>query len=238
MKKLIVCCFILLSSIVTFAQVSIGLSAGANLSAMSISLRDLSSFRIKPIMGYNAGLVVDLKLNDNLSIWSGLSVAQKGFNQHIRYYYAPPRVDSTADMTSRITYLEIPVFVKFNTNMKNGNLFYGIGPYLSYGILGDIKTIITGRNNASFSDKIKFDKIYDNINSDLVNSYGYTRIKRLDYGVGTMLGVKINNIILTASYKYGLHNLMWEYFQDEKMNNSSLSLSIGYMFNKNIQKNL
>jgi hypothetical protein len=238
MKKSIVCFVILFSSLVTFGQVSIGLSAGADLSTMYISLRDLNAFRIKPVAGYNAGIVLDLKLNDNISLWSGITVAQKGFNQHIKYYYAPPRVDSTADMTSRITYIEIPVSLKFNTSLKNATLFYGIGPYVSYGIQGNIKTIITGRNNASFTDKITFDKIYNNINSDLVNSYGYTRIKRLDFGIGTMLGVKINNIILTASYKYGLHNLMWEYYQDEKMNNSSLSLSVGYMFNKNIQKNL
>jgi hypothetical protein len=238
MKKAIVCFIILLSSVVSFGQVSIGLSAGADLSTMSISLRDLSSFRIRPVQGYNAGLVADLKLNDNLSLWSGLYVTQKGFNQHIKYYYAPPRVDSTADMTIRITCIEIPVYLKFNTNMKKGNFFYGVGPYVSYAIQGNIKTRITGRDNESFTDKIKFDKIYDNINSDLVNSYGYTRIKRLDFGIGTMLGFRISNIILTASYRYGLHNLMWEYFQDEKMNNSSLSLSVGYMFHKNLQKNL
>jgi hypothetical protein len=209
----------------------VGISAGSNLSTMSVYLRDLSTFRINPIFGYNFNFIAEYNLNSSLSLWSNLSITQKGFNQHIRYYYLP-HVDSTADMTSRLAYLELPVYLKFETRLNQINLFYGIGPYIAYGLQGKITTKITGRNDLSITDKISWDKPRDYIKSDLVKEYGYTGIKRFDFGLSTILGVRYKNFIITAIYKYGLNNIMWEYFQDEKMANSSLSLSVGYFFTK------
>lgn len=230
MKKSIFFLAFISITICSFGQFSIGVSAGPNLSTMFISLRDLSTFRIKPAFGFNANLVTEYKLNPTISLWSGLSISQKGFNQHIKYYYRPD-VDSTAEMKSKLTYLEIPLYLKFNTNLKETNFFYGIGPYISFGLHGKITTEITGRNNATYEDIIKWDKSTDYLTSDLVETYGYSKLKRFDFGIGTLVGVKHNNFMLTASYKYGLHNFMWEYFQDEKMSNSCLSLSVGYFFN-------
>src|ERR1035437_4552183 len=234
MKKSIIFCALICTTLLSNGQLFIGITAGANLSTMSIYLRDLNTFRINPIFGYNVNFIAEYNLNSSLSLWSGLSINQKGFNQHIKYYYSP-RVDSAADMTSRLTYLELPVYIKFNTRLNQINLFYGIGPYISYGLQGKITTEIAGRNcnDLSITDKISWDKPRDYIKSDLVREYGYTDIKRFDIGLSTILGVRYKNFIITASYKYGLNNIMWEYFQDEKMANSSLSLSVGYFFTKN-----
>jgi hypothetical protein len=231
MKKSFIICALICTTLLSRGQFSVGVSVGSNISTMSVYRRDLNTFRINPVIGYNVNLVAQYKLNPSLALWSGLSVNQKGFNQHIKYYYLP-RVDSTADITSRLTYLELPIYLIFNTNLKQTNLFYGIGPYLAYGFQGKITTEITGRNDVSITDRMKWNKSYDYIKSDLVKSYGYTNLKRFDFGIGTMLGIKIKNFMLTASYKYGLNNIMWEYFQDEKMSNSSLSISIGYFFDK------
>jgi hypothetical protein len=110
------------------------------------------------------------------------------------------------------------------------NFFYAIGPYFSYGIHGNIKTEITGRNDASYSDEIKWSKETDYITSDLVKEYGYTDIHRFDIGIGTMAGLKYNHYLLAVSYQFGIKNIMWEFSRDEKMSNASLSLSVGYMF--------
>ena len=88
---------------------------------------------------------------------------------------------------------------------------------------------ITGRTNASYTDEITWDKkMY--FQSDLVEEYGYTNIKRFDIGVGNLIGINYNHLVFTLSYQYSLRNIMWEYYQDEKMSNSSLALSVGYMF--------
>jgi hypothetical protein len=134
-------------------------------------------------------------------------------------------------MTSKLTYLEIPIYLKFTTKIKESNFFYGVGPYISYGLKGKITTDITGRNNSTYVDIIKWDKSTDYLTSDLVENYGYSKLKRFDFGIGTVVGYKYKNFMVTASYKFGLHNFMWEYSQDEKMSNSCLSLSVGYFFN-------
>jgi hypothetical protein len=230
MKKSIIFLALVSSTLLTSGQISIGLSAGSNLATTSISLRDLSTFKINPSFGFNANLIVEYNLNPTFSLWSGLSISQKGFNQHIKYYYRPD-VDSTADITSKLTYLEMPIYFKFTTNIKESNFFYGVGPYIAYGIKGKITTEITGRNNSTYVDIIKWDKSTDYLTSDLVESYGYSKLKRFDFGIGTIVGYKYKNFMVTASYKFGLHNFMWEYSQDEKMSNSCLSLSVGYFFN-------
>ncbi len=231
MKKSIIICALICSTILSRGQFTVGVSAGSNLSAMTVYRRDLSTFRINPVIGYNVNLIAQYKLNSSLALWSGLTINQKGFNQHIKYYYRPG-LDSTADMTSRLTYLDLPIYLIFNTNLNQTKIFYGIGPYLSYGLYGKITTEITGRNDVSITDNMKWNKSYDYISSDLVKSYGYTNLKRIDFGIGTMAGITIRNFMFTASYKYGLNNIMWEYSQDEKMANSSLSISIGYFFDK------
>lgn len=229
MKKSIAISAFICLTLLSSGQLSVGVSAGSNISTMSIYLRDISTFRIQPVFGYNFNLIAEYKFKPGFSLLSGLSVTQKGFNQHIKYYYIPG-VDSSADMTSRLTYLDLPIYLKFNTNLDKINLFYGVGPYISYGFNGKITTEINGSNNISITDKIKWDKPRDYIKSDLVKEYGYTDIQRLDFGIATILGIRRNNFIISASYEYGLKNIMWEYSQNEKMTNSSLSLSVGYFF--------
>jgi hypothetical protein len=228
MKKSIIFGLIICSTILSYGQLSVGISTGTNLSRMSVSLRDLSTFKINPTFGYNANLMVDYKINPSLSLSTGLSISRKGFNQHIKYFYMPG-LDTTADMTSKLTYLELPIYLKFNTTINQISVFYGFGPYVAYGLYGKVTTEITGRKTENLVDKVKWDKSRD-YHSDLLNTYGYSNLKRFDFGVGTLIGLKYKNVIISASYQYGLKNLMWEFYQDEKMSNSSLSLSVGYFF--------
>ena len=229
MKKSIIFSLVICSTLLSYGQLSVGISTGTNISSMSVSLRDLSTFRINPTFGYNTNVIVDYKINQGLSLSTGLSISGKGFNQHIKYFYMP-QLDTTADMTCKFTYLDVPVYLKFNTTINQVSVFYGIGPYVSYGLHGKITTEITGRNSETLVDKVKWDKSR-NYHSDLLNTFGYSNLKRPDFGLVTLVGFKYRNLFISASYQYGLKNLMWEYYQDEKMSHSSLSLSVGYFFN-------
>jgi hypothetical protein len=230
MKRSIIFLYLVSMALSSSAQLSIGLSGGPNVSTMSVYLRDLSTFRIKPVFGYNANLIADYRFNSKLSLLSGISVTQKGFVQQINFRYSP-NSDSTATITNKLVYLQVPVYLKFTSGFDKVDLFYAIGPFIAYGIQGKITTDITGRKNLAVTDIINWDKPRDFIKSELVKEYGYSGIKRFDFGLGSMIGLKSKNIILAVSYQYSLHNIMWEYYQDEKMSNSSLSFSIGYMIN-------
>lgn len=228
MKKLIIIFGIISFTLLANGQFSAGISGGTNVSRMSINLRDLSTFGIKPIAGFNINLIADYKINSNLTVHSGISLSQKGFKQDINFMISP-EIDSTAEIKSRLNYLEIPIYLQFNTNLNNSRVFYALGPFLSYGLDGKTTTSINGRNNVTYSDDNKFSKNKNYLKSALVKEYGYTDIKRFDYGIGTMFGFELNHILLSVSYQYSLQNLMIEYYLDEKMSNSTVSVSIGYI---------
>jgi hypothetical protein len=62
----------------------------------------------------------------------------------------------------------------------------------------------------------------------LPETYRYTRIKRSGFVIGNMVGKKYKKMFLTLGYRYSLRNIMWEYYLDERMSNSVLSLSAWY----------
>ena len=226
MKRLIVLCAIIYFTSLSYGQVSIGLSAGSTLSSMSVELRDLSTFKINPKIGFNLNLVADINLSPSLSLSTGLSFTQKGFKQTLYTQYSP---FTSAEMISHINYLEIPVYVKIHTNLTKVNFFYGVGPYFSYGLTGKVSTNTFGSVDSSYTVDIKWTKAPFDENN-LPNTYGYTKIKRFDFGIGNMVGVKYKQLFFTLDYRYSFKNIMSEYYLDEKMSNASLSLSVGYLF--------
>ena len=224
-RQIVLFAFIYFTSI-SFGQVSIGLSAGSTLSSVSVDLRDLSTFKIKPKFGYNFNFIADINLNSNLALTTGLSFTQKGFKHTLYTEYTPFK---SAEMTSDINYLEIPIYIKIHTSLTNVNFFYSVGPYFSYGLDGKVSTNIFEPVDSSYTVDIKWSNKFSNENN-LPNTYGYTKIKRFDFGIGNMVGVKYKQLFLTLDYRYSFNNIMWEYYLDEKMSNSTLSLSAGYMF--------
>lgn len=226
MKKLIIFCTIIVLTSYSYGQISIGLSAGSTLSSMKADLRDLSTFKIKPKTGFNFNLIADINLNSSLSLSTGLSFTQKGFRQTLYTEYSP---FTSAEMISHMNYIEIPVYLKIHTNLTKVNFFYGVGPYFSLGLNGKVSTKTFEPVDSSYTVDIKWSKAPSDGNS-LPDTYGYTKIKRFDFGIGNMVGIKYKQLFLTLDYRYSFKNIMWEYYQDEKMSNISLSLSVGYIF--------
>jgi len=226
MKKSIIFLALLSSTILSSGQVSIGLSAGSTLSSMSVNLRDLSTFRIKPKFGLNFNLIADINLNSNLGLTTGLSFTQKGFKHFLNVENSP---FPAAEMISTMNYLELPVYLKVHTSLTKVNFFYGIGPYFSVGLNGNVSTKTFEPVDSSYTTEIKWNKApFDENNLPYIS--GYTKLKRFDIGIGNMVGINYKQLFFTLEYKFGLKNIMSEYYLDEKMSNTSLSLSVGYMF--------
>lgn len=227
MKKLVIFLVICYFTLPVSGQITAGISMGPSFSTMSVHLRDLSTFRIKPIVGLNVNFIADFKLNSSLSLSTGLSFSQKGFQQTLYTQYSP---FTSAEMTSHINYLEIPLYIKINTNLTKVNFFYGVGPYFSYGLNGHVSTHTYGSVDSSYTEEIKWAKSGAFEEDNLPNTYGYTSIKRFDFGIGNIVGVSYKKLFLSLDYRFSFRNIMLEYYLDEKMSNSVLSLSAGYNF--------
>ena len=85
MKKLVIFFVICYFTLPVSGQITAGISAGPSFSTMSVHLRDLTTFRIKPIVGFNLNFIADIKLNSSLSLSTGMSFSQKGFRQTLYY---------------------------------------------------------------------------------------------------------------------------------------------------------
>jgi hypothetical protein len=227
MKKLVIFLVICYFTLPVSGQITAGISMGPSFSTMSVHLRDLTTFRIKPIVGFNVNFIADIKLNSSLSLSTGISFSQKGFQQTLYTQYSP---FTSAKMISHINYLEIPLYIKINTNLTKINLFYGVGPYFSYGLNGNVSTHTYGSVDSSYTVDITWNKSVQPDENNLPETYGYTSIKRFDFGIGNMVGLKYKKLFLSLDYRYSFKNIMWEYYLDEKMSNSVLSLSAGYNF--------
>ena len=227
MKKSSLFFAMIIFPVLSYSQFSAGFTAGYNVSKTNVELRDLSTFKIKPGYGFNAGMFLEYRFNQAAGLLSGLSVTQKGFSHHLDIKQSP-ETDSTVVMTNKLTYLELPVYLKLNTFIKETEFFFAIGPYVSYGLQGKIVTETSGRDVTIQTDEVSWNKNNEGIKSEMVRLYGYSGIKRWDYGIASLIGFRHDNLLFSVSYKYGLKNIMWEYYADEKISNSAISFAIGY----------
>lgn len=74
--------------------------------------------------------------------------------------------------------LEVPVYGVFQFNMGTGKLFFGIGPYISYGLSAKTESLDMYSKNAE----------------------GKSPMKPLTYGAATMLGYELGHFQINASY--------------------------------------
>lgn len=141
----------------------------------------------------------------------GMPPASSG--EHIRFMGGIEFIQKGAkDGTkTHLYYLEVPLYATYWANISaKGNIFGGVGPYIAYGIAGNVKSETT---------KVKaFDK-----NGDY---------KPFDAGLTLTGGYKIpNSFSFRVAYDFGLANILRNAGSD-KAKSRTISLNIGYPLNK------
>lgn len=114
---------------------------------------------------------------------------------------------------THLYYLEVPLYITYWTNISaKGKIFGGLGPYIAYGIAGNVK---------SQTSKVKaFDK-----NGDF---------KPFDAGLTLTGGYKIpNSFSFRLAYDLGIANILRNAGSNNaKAKSRTISLNIGYPLNK------
>jgi hypothetical protein len=238
MKKIIILSIVCRLAFLSLnAQIELGVCGGADYTTMNIKLDYQNVLGIQGIPAYHFGIVSKYLIRENLYLTTDLSLAKKGFthsnSQNISTISSFR--DSLTDFKVSLYFIEIPILTEFKAKFEKMNVLFAVGPYISYGIVGKVSLEINSRStDINYSENIRWSKYNYNINNigeSIVYNYGYSRIKRFDYGTTIRFGVEFNSIILNAEYKYGLANLMWEYRKYERMNTQNIGLSLIYLFN-------
>jgi hypothetical protein len=165
--------------------------------------------------GFHVGLTFDVHFNDFLSLEPGIILIQKGFKQDGESY------DVSYSAKANLYYLDVPLNFKVSYSIAKGvKLFGGIGPYIGFGLSGNMLVIgESGTEKESVKTKIKW-------GNDEVNNH----FKRLDWGITFVGGVEISSILIGISYDLGLYNVSPYQKLGNCRNNRILNISVGYRF--------
>jgi len=214
MKKVILVLSVLAVSFLSTAQ-TIGLQAGLNIASQSIGGDESGGFTISTDSktGFLVGAVAQFPFSKYLSFRPELNYIQKGSKT----------VDAAADQSVIIAlnYLDLPLNVVYSSDAGKGQVFFGAGPTIGYGLSGYTKFKSA---TLEFSQDIKFDgKSEEEIN----DQSGH--LKALDMGFNLLAGYKFaNGLFANAGYQFGLSNITP--VQGSSLKNKGLFIKLGYSF--------
>jgi hypothetical protein len=174
MKKILVILMAAFLSNAAIAQVNFGIKAGYNSASVNSSDEEITADG-KALSGLNIGALMNVKLKDNLSFQTGLSIGNKGVSvAH----------EGHADKF-KFTAADIPMNLVLNT--KSG-LFVGTGLNFGYNLSGELDAEDDPAENYSF----EFGKEKNFFRSDLGINFlaGYQTKNGLFLSANSLLGIK------------------------------------------------
>lgn len=199
MKKLntiILFIFIFLLVNVSYSQVNLGLIGGVNIATLSGNLNidsEEESTDFKNITAIGIGGIVDLSVNENISILFQPMYLQKGGKQS----EAEPGVGQF-DAKLKINYLEIPALLKLTLGANNVRPYIMAGPSLGINISTDLEFSLDAPGIPTLDVSVDAGDVTESIDFGLV------------FGGG--LSFVVNNMMLFIEGKYslGLSNVLKE----------------------------
>jgi hypothetical protein len=179
-------------------NLTLGVKGGFGMS----TFQDTQHTKSKP--GLVAGVTVDYNIASGLYILSGIEYIVKG-----------TKVDGGGGNGDRanLNYLQLPVHIGYKYELMPGiKLVADIGPYLAYGIGGEIKYKAIGNTEA-----------YE------TNSFDNGVYKRFDLGMGLGVGAEVNQINIRIGYDYGMLKIQ-DFSAVKDIQNASVTFTLGYKF--------
>ncbi len=127
----------------------------------------------------NVGVMIDFPITSGLYIKSGLLFTTKGAKSKNQFLGMDMSVEYN------IAYFELPLNFLYKLPLGSGHIIMGLGPYMSYGIIGNEEYTIL---NTTVKEKINFTNEYESLNPFVMNN-----IVPLDYGGNLLLGYEFKN---------------------------------------------
>ena len=219
MKRIILSLAILFVAAGAFAQAgknskkwSFGVTIGAPL--QNLTGRDLLDDRLenKMVSRFNGGVNAQLELADDFYIQPGLLFATKG----TRF--------KGSDAVLNLSYLEVPVHLLYKPVLGNGRLILGVGPYVAFGVGGNLK-----QENGSEADVVFANEV------DLLQFISGNHYRGLDAGGNLVFGYELKSrFSVQLNAQLGMANLAPAIRGagdiDARYNNSGFGFSVGYRF--------
>lgn len=216
MKKVSLIIASIIISLSTFAQLSVGVKGGLNLSNIALQNKTSTSSESITKAGSATGLLVNYGFNDRFSAQVEFLYSRKGAKYHEAILF------TTYDSKVKLNYFEIPILFRYSYGDENKiQLFANAGPYIAFRLkaiseLTTTTTILgttTVRNSSTdFTDEVH--------NTDI----------GLTGGVGVNYALELGKIFAEFRYGYGLTNVNKTVNNNVTEHNSNLQFSVGFMY--------
>lgn len=231
----------------SYGQFKVGLVAGLNLNDVysKVNSDNIYPSPTKIKKGFHIGPLLSYQLNKRMSLQSGVLLSSKGFQVDVEKRYEKDSykgLKTSGYDRTRLNYLEIPLALSY-TLWKQMSIRGG--GYCAFGIGG--KSLV---NYTASGDHVEYNEqykpAYDQIEVKREGGQGQgvvlifpsdpSRFRGLDYGVQAGLAYQVGNLILAATYLYGLNNtnprytnFPSDYFIHKHRN---AYFSVGYFFGR------
>jgi len=203
-----------------FAQ-NFRVKAGLNLSNML--MKDYNEtysddFKMNP--GFHIGSTAEFPLTEMISFETGLFLSTKGFKKSEEEIIMSETIEIEEELN--LLYLDIPLTAKVSFDLDGAKIYGVLGPYLGMGLSGKSKYEYTFDGETETEEE----DIEWGTNEEVEKD----DLKRLDFGLTMGAGVEINSIQIGLTYGLGLANISTYPYDDFKIKNRVLGLSVGYRF--------
>lgn len=194
------------------AGTTVGIHAGVNM--YNINGKNATGADLENDLntGFSAGLDVAIPLGAGYYIQPGVSFVQKG-------------TETNNNIKTTLNYIDIPVNFVYKPLLGSGNLLLGFGPYIGFGIGGEVEDANGTETDVEFRDEF-----------DRTLPASTTQLRRSDAGANVLAGYEFaNNLSLTLKGQLGLKDINPDMSNEGTNNqtrfrNTGFGLSIGYRF--------
>ncbi len=173
------------------------------------------------VPAYNAGVIVDMPLALGFALQTGLLYTTKGADAKNNFL--------GLNMATRykLAYIELPVNFMYKPGLGNGNLLLGAGPYVAYGVGGNVQYEI---GNNSSEEKVSYTKEHSS-----VNPMDQKYFKPLDYGGNLLFGYQFpSGFSAQLNAQLGFAQIRSDNTtqpnSEVEVRNTGFGLSVGYAF--------
>lgn len=219
-KLLTLSAIFIFTSLALNSQIGFGLLGGVNFQNLNGKNNDGDKLENDMIIGYHAGVNVQIPIVPEFFFQPGLLLSTKGAKNTY----------GTLMGTYRISYIELPLNVVYKASLGKGKIMIGLGPYIGYAVGG--KAILDAGSSNVKTD-IKFKNALEEGDPVLVAYF-----KAFDAGGNIFAGYEMNSgIFMQLNAQYGMIKINPEDRRDlvvfgDKLSvkNTGFGLSIGYRF--------
>jgi hypothetical protein len=189
---------------------SFGIKAGVNF--QNLTGKDVNGDKMnnKLKAGFGAGVNALIPIATDFYIQPGVEFNQKGAKSN------------DGDYKTSLSYIDIPVSVVYKPLVGTGHVIFGFGPYVGFGVGGQVKGA-----GGSTDVKFKNDVTFNDLNS------GNVYFKSMDAGANIFAGYEMNNkVSIQLNTQLGLIkvNPSIEGIPDDQssVKNTGFGISLGY----------